>query len=372
MNTIQQAVFVAHQRTEYLLYTRLIGTVVNVVLSSVLMLQGYGIVSLLIAYVVVEYLVMIVLFVFINRYIIPLRWEFNLSSAGKLVWGMRSFAALSILAALFAQPEVIILSLLVNEEQIGYYSAAYKLTGFWYLISQMYMSNVYPILSRSYRLAEENFQYLQNKSIKYLLAISLPLTAGLIALAGPIVRLLYGAGFETAVLPLQILAWNIPPAFVGSVFWRVLAARNRQDSILWVRIITLLTRLGGGYLLIWKWGIIGAAICAPANLLISALYWACISSVVSISNYSSWVGGFTLAALAMGAVTWVLRDHLSIWLLVPLAGAIYLLLIVLLKVLKPMTSLYFIGSYAPQLRKKLMIVSLIYPLFLLPAMRKIT
>ena len=38
-----------------------------------------------------------------------------------------------------------------------------------------------------------------------------------------------------------------------------------------------------------------------------------------------------MAALAMGAVTWVLRDHLSIWLLVPLAGAIYLLLIVLLK-----------------------------------------
>ncbi len=332
LNTIQQAVFVAHQRTEYLLYTRLIGTVVNVVLSSVLMLQGYGIVSLLIAYVVVEYLVMIVLFVFINRYIIPLRWEFNLSSAGKLVWGMRSFAALSILAALFAQPEVIILSLLVNEEQIGYYSAAYKLTGFWYLISQMYMSNVYPILSRSYRLAEENFQYLQNKSIKYLLAISLPLTAGLIALAGPIVRLLYGAGFETAVLPLQILAWNIPPAFVGSVFWRVLAARNRQDSILWVRIITLLTRLGGGYLLIWKWGIIGAAICAPANLLINALLLGLYIQREGIHLKLFQLGWrFTLAALAMGAVTWVLRDHLSIWLLVPLAGAIYLLLIVLLK-----------------------------------------
>jgi O-antigen/teichoic acid export membrane protein len=332
LNTIQYAVFIAHQRVEFVFYTRLVGTVINVGLSLYLLLHGYGIVSLLIAFVVVEYVVMFFLFFFINRHIVRLHWEFELASAGKLVWEMRTFAALSILAALFAQPEVILLSLVVTEEQIGYFSAAIKLVAIWYVISQMYMSNVYPILSRTYRLAEQQFQFLQDKSNKYLLAIALPLTVGLIAAAEPIVRLAYGPGFEAAVLPLQILALSIPSAYVGAVLWRVLAARNQQNSVLWVRIITLITRLGGGYLLILRWGVMGAAISTSANLLLNTLLLALYirRDGIPLKIFQlSW--RFMLAALVMGAVTWALRDQLVLWVLIPLAGIVYVLLVVLLK-----------------------------------------
>ncbi len=332
LNTIQNAVFVAHQRVEFILYTRFVGTVVNVGLSLFLLLQGYGIVSLLIAFVLGEYVIMFCLFFFINRYIVRLHWEFDLVSAGKLVWEMRTFAALSILSALFTQPEVIMLSFVEDEEQIGYFSAAFKLVGFWYLISQMYMSNVYPILSRSYHLAEQKFQFIQDKSIKYLLAISLPLTVGLVAAAEPIVKLAYGPGFESAVLLLQILAWSIPSAFVSAVLWRVLAARNRQNSVLWVRIVTLITRLVGGYLLIWRLGVIGAAISASANLLLNTLLMAMYIRRDGIHLRFFHLGWrFALASLIMGAVTWALRDQLALWALVPLAGAVYVLLVVLLR-----------------------------------------
>jgi O-antigen/teichoic acid export membrane protein len=332
LNTIQHAVFVAHQRVEFVLYTRFVGMVINVGLSLYLLLRGYGIVSLLIAFVVVEYVVMVCLFFFINRYVVSLHWEFDLAFAWKLVWEMRSFTALSILAALFAQPEVIILSLVENEEQIGYYSAALKLAGFWYVISQMYMANVYPVLSRSYHLDEHKFQVIQDKSIKYLLALSLPLTAGMIATAESIVTLAYGPGFEAAFLPLQILALSILSAYVSAVLWRVLAARNRQNSVLWVRIITLITRLGGGFLLIWYWGILGAAISASANLLLNTLLLALYTRRDGIRQrvfHLSW--RFALAALVMGSIIWILRNQLDLWALVPLAGLVYLLLVVLLK-----------------------------------------
>jgi O-antigen/teichoic acid export membrane protein len=332
LNTIQHAVFVAHQRVEFVFYTRFVGTVINVGLSLFLLLQGYGIVSLLIAFVVVEYVVMICLFIFINRYIVRLHWEFNLASAKKLVWEMRTFAALSILAALFAQPEIIILSFFKNEDQMGYYSGAIKLASFWFVISQMYMANVYPALSRSYRLAEQKFQILQDKSIKYLLAASLPLTAGMIAVAGPIVKLAYGPGFEPAALLLQVLAWNIPSAFVSAVLWRVLAARNRQDSVLWVRIITLFTRLGIGYLLIWRWGALGAAISAPANLLLNTILLAFYIRRDGIHlNFVQLSWRFAFSALVMGAIIWVFRNQLNLWVLVPLAGSVYMFLVILLK-----------------------------------------
>jgi O-antigen/teichoic acid export membrane protein len=332
LNTVQHATFVAHQRVEFVMYTRFVATIVNVGLSVLLLIQGYGVVSLLIAFVVVEYLVMFFFFFFINRYITRLRWEFEFSFARKLVWEMRTFAALSILAALFAQPEVIILSLVKDEEQVGYYSAAMKLVGFWYFISQMYMANVYPVLSRSYQLADEKFQIIQDKSIKYLLALSLPLTAGIVATAGPIIELFYGPGFETAVLPLQILAWNVPLAYVSAVLWRVLAARDQQDSVLWVRIITLFTRLGGGYALSVWLAATGAAISVPVNLLLNAVLLGLYIKRSGIQLHFLSLGWrFALAATVMGVSAWLLGSRFQLWILVIVAAAVYLGMVLLLK-----------------------------------------
>jgi O-antigen/teichoic acid export membrane protein len=332
LNMIQDAVFVAHQRVEFVLYTRFLGTLVFVVLSVFLLTHGYGVVSLLGAFVVVEYLKMFCLYIFISRYIARFRWEFQFSFARKLVWEMRVFAALSLLSALFAQPEVIILSIVSSEEEIGYYSAAYKLVGFWYLLSSIYMTNVYPVLSRSYRLAEETFQILQDKSIKYLLAISLPLTAGIVGAAAPAIRLFYGPGFEAAVLPLQIMTLNIPLAYVSAVQWRVLAARDRQDAVLWVRIVTLVTRLAGGYLMMRWWGALGAAISVPANLLLNTLLLAVHIRRSGVQQHFLALGWrFALAATVMGVLVWALGPRLNLWLLVPIAVAVYAGLVLLLK-----------------------------------------
>lgn len=353
LNTIQYAVFVAHQRVEFVMYTRFVGTLVNVGLSLFLLVQGYGVVSLLIVFVVVEYLVMLCFFFFTSRYITALRWEFELSFARKLVWEMRTFAALSMLAALFAQPEVIIISLVQNEDQVGYYSAAMKLVGFWYLISQMYMANVYPILSRSYHLADQKFQIIQDKSIKYLLALSLPLTAGMIAAAEPIIKLFYGSGFEAAVLPLQILAFNIPLAYVSAVLWRVLAARNEQDSVLRVRVITLFTRLGGGYLLVSWLGALGAAISTPANLFLNTLLLAFYTKRGGTQLHLLRLGWrFALAASGMGILTWGLGHHLLLWAVVPVAGAIYLILILLLKAFSPDDFALFRQMWQPRIAER--------------------
>jgi O-antigen/teichoic acid export membrane protein len=332
LNTIQNAVFVAHQRVEFVLFTRFLGTLVNVALSLVLLARGYGVVSLLVAFVVVEYLMMFCFYFLISRYIAHIRWEFQFSFARKLVWEMRVFAALSFLSALFAQPEVIILSLVSDEEQIGYYSAANKLVGFWYLVSQMYMANVYPALSRSYHLADGKFQIMQDKSIKYLLAVSLPLTAGMASAAAPAIRLFYGPGFEAAVLPLQIMAFDIPLGYVSAVLWRVLAARNRQDAVLWVRIITLSTRLGGGYLMMRWWGVLGASISVLTNLVLNTLLLAVYIRRSGIRLRFLALGWrFALAATVMSVLAWVLGPQVHLWLLVLIAAVVYAGLVVLLK-----------------------------------------
>ena len=324
LNTVQDAVFIAHQRVEFVMYVKFIATIVNISLSVFLLIKGYGVVGLLVVFVSVEYLVMVTFFYFINWHIDRLRWEFKVSFAIEIVREIKVFAALSILGALFAQPEIIILSLIQEEAQVGLYSSALKLAGFWYFIPQIFMKNVYPVLSRSYYIADQKAQMIQDKSIKYLLAISFPLTAGIIATAEPIINLCYGSGFENATLLLRILAWTLPLAFFHSVLWRVLIARGQQYAVLWVRIITLSARLGCGYFLITSLASLGAAITVPASLLLNALLLSFyIKRDGTKINFVHFSWRFALAATFMGVVTWAVRNQLSLWTLVPLGGVIY-------------------------------------------------
>src|SRR5262249_1012894 len=136
LNAIQEAVFVAHQRVELQTYTTFVAAIVNIGLSLYLLMHGYGVVSLIVAFVVMKYLVMTCYFFFTTRYITALHWEFRLSFVRALMPEIKAFAASSLLGGLVSRPEILMLSLIRDETQAGFYSAALKLVEVWYLLPE--------------------------------------------------------------------------------------------------------------------------------------------------------------------------------------------------------------------------------------------
>jgi O-antigen/teichoic acid export membrane protein len=336
LNTIQEAVFVAHQRVAFQTYTTFGAGALNLAASSILLARGHGVVSLLVAFVVIQYLVTVCYFVLINRFITRLRWEFEFATARALITELKTFTALSLLGALFARPEIIILSLVASAEQVGYYSAALKLVDVWHFIPQTVMVNVFPVLSRSYHLADARAQAIQDAAVKYLLAIALPLSVVTVVAARPIVEVLYGSDFGPAIVALRLLSLNLVIYSFHSVFWRVLAARGEQDRVLKVQLATILPRLGGGFALITWLGSLGAAITMPLSLGLHTLLLA-----TYVRRDGTHIHGvrlawrFALAAAATGAVVWVATLYVSIFAIPPLALVTYLISAVLLGAVSP-------------------------------------
>jgi len=350
---VQNSVFVAQQRVEFITLISLLTTVLTVTGSLAMLLGNYGVVGLVGWFVIVQYLMMLVGFFLIHRSITHLDWKFEPRYALHLVWDIRTFALLSLLGGLLAQPEVILLSLLVSESQVGYFSAASRVAYLWLIISQIFMNNIYPVLSRSFHQADQQFQSIQDKAIKYLLALSLPLAAGMIVTARPIIELLYGPGFEAAIQPLQILSLGLPLAFAGAVLWRSLAARNQQDQVLISRIVSLAARLGGGYLLIAAWTTNGAAASASLNLLLSAVLFGYFLQRGGAGIQIGSLGWrLVLAAGGMGLAAWLLSPYLPLWALVPFAAAAYAGLVLLLRAFSAEDMLIFRSIWKPQLAKK--------------------
>jgi O-antigen/teichoic acid export membrane protein len=265
-----------------------------------------------------------VYFVLISRFIAPLRPHFEWRLARRLVGEVKAFAATSALGALFARPEVIILSLLSSPVQVGYYSAALRLAEVWLFVPQVFMSNVYSVLSRSHHLNDGRFRSIQGQAIKYTFAFCLPLSVGLFVAADPIVAALFGTGFGPAADALRLLAISLTFFSLMEVFWPSLFAVGRQASVLRVQLYMVVARLGGcAALVIWL-DALGAAIAATVN---SALHLALLMSAARRHGGHAPIvaNGWrtALAALSMGAIVALAAHWLTIWLVVPLAAVSY-------------------------------------------------
>lgn len=337
LKTIQEAVFVAHQRVEFITYSSLIAAVVNTGTTMYLLQHGYRSTGVLLSFAIVQYVVSLCYFVFINSYISRVQWRFNVRFAFGLLKEVKTFAGCSLLGGLIARPEILILSVFRDEAQVGFYSAALRIVDLWQLVPQTYMTNVFPVLARAEHSADcQKARVLVEKSIKYLLTLSLPLLVGIFVAGGPILRLAYGPGFEIAIPLVRVLAWSMPLASVSSVLWRLLVARDQQHLVLRAQLGVTLFRLGGGVALIAWSSALGAALTMTVSMLLYNF----------LLEFYVWRGGtrfevfreawrIAVAAVAMGPVAAYLINRSQIWITVPLAAAAYTGFMILLRGFAP-------------------------------------
>lgn len=324
LNSIQEAVFIAHGRTELEAGTTLVTTFAYVVLSAWLLHSGHGVTAALTAFVVLEYVATAVYCVLITRCIAPFERRFGWALTRRLIGGLKTFAASSALAALLSRPEIIVLSLLATTKEVGFYAAAVRVAEVWAFVPQVFMNNIYPLLSRSFHRSDGRFYAIQRRAIRAVLAYTLPLTGGLIAAAAQIVPALFGDGFEPAVAMLQVLGLNITFYGLTSVYWRSLAARDRQDAVLKVQIVMIACRIGGCAALVVVLGPIGAAYAACAGSAISFALMAAAtrrSGAATPSPLVAW--RFGLAAAAMSVVVVVVAPFVALWIVVAVAVLVY-------------------------------------------------
>jgi O-antigen/teichoic acid export membrane protein len=324
LNTIQEAVFVVHGRTELETFTTLVSSGLYLLISCWLLAHGAGVQAVLVVYVVAEYGVTVVYYVMITRSIARLRLRIEWRLLRRLASEIKSFSGSAALAALFQRPELIILSLISSARDVGYYSAAVRLSEIWLFVPQVFMNNVYPALTRAFGAGEERFQEVQAKAVRYTLAYALPLSAGMVALASPLIGTLFGARFHTSIVELQLLAINVTLFSLMGLLWRAVSARGRQDTVLRVQLAIIVVRLSSGVGAIVPLASLGAAIAGTAS---TGLHVALLERVVRRAGAPArLIAGawrFAVAAAAMGVASWLLSQVLPLWAVVPVAAVLY-------------------------------------------------
>ena len=185
--------------------------------------------------------------------------------------------------AVMSSLNVLLLSKLATETEVGLYSAAIQVLAPLLLIYQSIAQSVFPLMCRKVEPGFQTLKRISEQVIEALLILALPALAGLYFLGDWALSTLYkNPAFQQAFPALRIVAWVLISQVFTSVLGQVLVASHREKVTLRIVAVDTLVNLFVGWPLIRLFGLRGAAIALLVTRLVD-----CCQHYVPVSRLFS-------------------------------------------------------------------------------------
>ncbi|OIO53210.1 hypothetical protein AUJ78_00390 [Candidatus Peregrinibacteria bacterium CG1_02_41_10] len=294
-------------------------------------------------------LVMLILTYFETKRFTEIKLRFDFSFWKKLLWTTLPYGIALFLNTVYLKVDIIILSLLKGDTEVGIYGVAAKVLELTMIVPQFFLNSLLPVLARYLKEQNQKIHALVQHSFDFLFATALPIVGGVYVLAYPFVfafadpkflsRL--NEGYYGSDIALQIIIFTLIFTFLANLFGYLLVALNQQTKLLWINLACVVCNVVLNFIFIPYWGFRAAAATTILSeivmLILSYLYVRCYFKLqLRFKNTFK----ITLAALLMTLVVYWLQpltyrwlENWNLLLLVPLGAVVYGGLLIVLKVI---------------------------------------
>ena len=163
--------------------------------------------------------------------------------------------------AIMASTNIILLSKLAGETEVGLYSSAAQLLVPLLLVYQSLAQSIFPMMCRKIDPGYRSLKQIAEQAMELLLVLALPSVAGLYFLGDRVLGLLYkNHAFVQAFPVLRIMTFVLIFQVFTSVLGQVLVASHREKITLRIVVVDTVVNLLVGWPLISMFSLRGAAI----------------------------------------------------------------------------------------------------------------
>ncbi len=198
--------------------------------------------------------------------------------------------------------------------EIGAYENAWRLSLVVMMLTQSISVSIFPQMSQWDADGEvDRIESLIPKALLPGLLVVIPAFAGISVLSRDLLGVLFGAEFTVAWIALIILAGEKILQSMHSIFGRVLWAIDRPAIAAYAMVITMAINLVGNIILIWQFGIVGAALATTmASAVLLILQVAYLRRFVAISFPVQEVGWAAAASGFMAFCIYAVRSAIEV------------------------------------------------------------
>lgn len=235
------------------------------------------------------------------------------------------FGLFSIFQKLYTYLDSVFLSLLAGDRYVGLYQISFKIIFALQFLPLAFVASLYPAFSAYWRNNREQLPVTFERAMNYLIIISLPISFGIASLADKII-LIFKSEYTEGVLPLQIIMLSLLFIFINFPIGSLLNACDKQKINTVNMAIALVVSVAMNLVLIPLYGASGASITVVATnflMFIMGIWWVPKIIEYRLSKNLKVFFKSLFSAILMSAVGFYLKEFLNIFLVMPLAGALY-------------------------------------------------
>ena len=188
------------------------------------------------------------------------RLAVSFSLGKKLLSRSKYYISSAMMVIIFQQTDKIMLKMMIDETETGFYSAAITCIGITGFVFVAIIDSFRPVILRGKKISEDNYQ----KKVVYLYAIitilSLIQSIVMTVFAKLVILILFGEEFLPSVPILQIAVWFVTFGYYGMVRNVWILAEGQQKYLWFINLVGALTNIIVNFILIPILGACGAAI----------------------------------------------------------------------------------------------------------------
>jgi len=257
--------------SRYVVYAKSVGFLVTAVIRVILILSKAS----LLAFAVTNLVELAIgacglLYVYSVKGGALRNWKFSLPVAKELLssgWPMLLGGVVSMVCLRIDQ---VMIGQISDTKELGFYAAAVRVAELWFFIPSAIIASVFPNIIKAKEVDEAEFYKRLQKLFNFLAfagyAVAIPVT-----FIGPfVINLLYGPAYSAAAPMLIILIWS--DLFINLAMARgaYLFAMNWIWILFWVNVTAAVVNIGLNFILIPRYGGVGAAVASCISYWVSA------------------------------------------------------------------------------------------------------
>lgn len=272
------SIFQGHHRMEYQSIANILNS--SILLASILIiiyLKG-DIVDISLAYVLTAMITLIyATYTCFTRFVKG--FSMDIGQWKRILSEALPFGVTMIFTNIYYWIDSVMLSYMKGDYIVGIYNAPYKFLFVLLSLYNVYMTALFPIMSKFYKDSKEALEVTYQRSLKYMLILTIPLAIIITVFAKEIILFVYGPEYLPGAAALQILTWTIVFLFINGVSSNLLGSIERQATVTKIVGIGALFNVGVNLVLIPHLSFIGASISTVlTELLITLLNYYVVSA----------------------------------------------------------------------------------------------
>ena len=325
-----EAIFQGWERMQYIALANIPANCVKVGLAFAMLERGASIQQIALLLLGCQSVATLSEWILLKRLLEP-KWTLDPKFALKMVRQTTTFLGIDGLIAVMGSTNLLMVSKFASQQDAGYYNAATQMLAPVALIFQNVAISVFPRMCQHFGSTRQSLRQVAEHTIELLLMIAVPTALGIYMLSESGLALLYvKRDFLAAAPAVRILVWTLILSAITNVLGPVLIASLRERLSLRIVAINLTVSLLLGYILIPKFGVIGAAATALLTRIVDfgQHYTRAIRVIPELQLWSA-IWEPALASAVMVVYIAVNRGR-GVWTTVLAAGFLYLIVLLLL------------------------------------------